>query len=254
MTSQVDALQPWMDLDIPLEQLAELDFLPETDTEWCAILPRVWRDRDEATLREMLSHAKKLGVTAVLIGNIGHLPLVRGLEFSLYGDYGLNVFNARSLDYLRGKGLDSACVSFELRFAQIRDMQKILPAEAIVYGRLPLMITENCLVQNCTGCREDRSGCTVPENGLCQKTYTLQDRTSAAFPMTGVYGHRTEIQNSRVLWLADRNDYKRLGLAYARLRFTTESPAECAAVLKAYRIGTKAPAEFTRGLYERGVE
>ena len=239
---------------VPLEQLAECASLPKADTEWCAIAPRVWRNRDEESLRKMLSHAKTIGVTAVLVGNIGHLPLVRDLDFALYGDYGLNVFNARSLDYLRKKGLDSACVSFELRFAQIRDMQKILPAEAIVYGRLPLMITENCLVQNCTGCREDRVGCTVPENGPCQKTYTLQDRTGAAFPMLGVYGHRTEIQNSRVLWLADRNDYKRLGLTYARLRFTTESPAECAAILKAYRTGAKAPAEFTRGLYERGVE
>ena len=39
-------------------------------------------------------------------------------------------------------------MSFELRFAQIRDLKKLLPAEAIVYGRLPLMITENCLIQN----------------------------------------------------------------------------------------------------------
>ena len=145
-------------------------------------------------------------------------------------------------------------MSFELRFAQIRDMQKVLPAEAIVYGRLPLMITENCLVQNATGCREDRCGTCVPKNGPCHKVHTLQDRTGAAFPLLGVYGHRTEVQNSRVLWLADRPDWKHLGLAYARLRFTTESAEECAAVLKAYAQGASAPGEFTRGLYERGVE
>ena len=239
---------------VPLEELAELDALPEADTEWCAVLPRVWRDRNEEDLRRMLERAGDLGVTGAALGNIGHLPLVRDTGLRLYGDFGLNVFNARSLDYLRGKGLESACVSFELRFVQIRDMQKILPAEAIVYGRLPLMITENCLVQNRAGCRRDRQGALVPADGPCRLPHELRDRTGAAFPLLPAYGHRTEIQNSRPLWLADRPDYKRLGLAYARLRFTTETPEECARVFRGYLDGSAAPGEFTRGLYERGVE
>ena len=239
---------------LPLEQLALLRCLPESDTEWCAILPRVWRDRDEDSLKTMLAHAKEIGVTAVLVGNIGHLSLCRDAGFRLYGDQGLNVFNARSLAYLREKGLDSACLSFELRFAQIRDVKKLLPAEAIVYGRLPLMITENCLTQNCDGCRKDKNGVCVPENGPCSHEHDLTDRTGAAFPLLPVYGHRTELQNSKVLWLADRPDWRRLGLAYGRLRFTTESPEECVSVFRRYLEGAPAPAEFTRGLYERGVE
>ena len=239
---------------VPLEELAELDALPEADTEWCAVLPRVWRDRDEADLRRMLERAGDLGVTGAALGNIGHLPLVRDTGLRLYGDFGLNVFNARSLDYLRGKGLESACVSFELRFAQIRDMQKILPAEAIVYGRLPLMITENCLIQNREGCRRDRQGAIVPADGPCRLPHDLRDRTGAAFPLLPVYGHRTEVQNSRPLWLADRAEYRRLGLAYARLRFTTETPEACVRVFRGYLEGSAAPGEFTRGLYERGVE
>ena len=62
------------------------------------------------------------------------------------------------------------------------------------------------------------------------------------------------MQNSRVLWLADRPEYRRLGLTFARLRFTTESPAECVRVFQAYLDGAPAAVEFTRGLYERGVE
>ena len=226
---------------VPLELLAAFSALPEADTEWCAILPRVWRDRDETELRRWLDRAKALGVTAVLAGNIGHLSLVRDLGFAVYGDYGLNVFNGRSLDYLRKKGLSSACLSFELRFAQLRDLPKCLPAEAIVYGRLPLMITENCLIENAGACR-------------CDRPNFLTDRTGAAFPLLPSYGHRTEIQNSRVLWLADRPEYRRLGLAYARLRFTTETPEECVRVFRDYLAGAAASGEFTRGLYERGVE
>ena len=243
-------------VDVPLEEVSRMEALPGAGPAWCAILPRVWRDRDEPELRARLERARGLGFTGVLIGNLGHLPLVRGLGFHLYGDYGLNVFNARSLAYLRGKGLESACVSFELRFAQIRDLKKILPTEAIVYGRLPLMITENCLVQNETGCRLDRQGPWVPMDGPCRcgRPNTLVDRTGAAFPLLPAYGHRTEIQNSRPLYLADRPDYRRLGLSLARLRFTTETAEECVSILRSYLDGAPAAGAFTRGLYERGVE
>lgn len=241
-------------VSIPLEQLGDLTALPAYDGEWCAVLPRVWRDGDEALLSRWLTHAKALGVTSAAVGNLGHLPLVRESGLALRGDFGLNVFNARSLDFLRQRGLSSACVSFELRFAQMRDMAKPLPTEAIVYGRLPLMITENCLVKNQCGCGLDASGAEVPAAAPCRRSNFLSDRTGAKFPLLSAFGHRTEVQNCKPLYLADRTEWKRLGLAYARLRFTTESAEECAAVLRAYRACAGAEGDYTRGLYERGVD
>lgn len=226
---------------VPLEALASLSALPPGETDWCAVLPRIWRDRDEPRLRSWLDHASALGVTGVLAGNIGHLPLVSDSGLYIFGDFGLNVFNSRSLDYLRRKGFQSACVSFELRFSQIRDLRKPLPTEAIVYGRLPLMITENCLTENSGNCR-------------CDRPNFLRDRTGSAFPLLAAYGHRTEIENSKTLWLADLPDYRRLGLTYARLRFTTEPPETCLRVFQDYLAGRTAAGEFTRGLYRRGVE
>ena len=238
----------------PLEVLSSMDALPAFEGEWCALLPRVWRDRDEEELLQLAKTAKEKGVTALGLSNIGHFSIARRAGMKMVGDFGLNVFNSRSLDHLRQKGLESACASFELRFAQIRDLKKVLPTEAIVNGRLPLMITENCLVQNAVGCKLDRQGRCVPAQAPCAQGHTLVDRTGAAFPMLGVYGHRTELQNSRPVWLADRPEYRRMGLAYARLRFTTETAAECAAILRSYLDGTAPQGEFTRGLYERGVE
>jgi len=115
-----------------------------------------------------------------------------------------------------------------------------------------LMITENCLVKNAQGCPRDQDGPAVPCDGPCQSGHFLQDRTGARFPLLPAYGHRTEIENSRPLYLADRTDWKRL--SFARLRFTTEAPEECAAVCRAYLEGVPASGEFTRGLYDRGVE
>ena len=131
---------------------------------------------------------------------------------------------------------------------------RCLTGRMMAYGRLPLMITENCLVQNHTGCRLDRGGPAVPDGAPCRSPHELRDRTGAAFPLLGAYGHRTEIQNSRPLYLADRPAYRQLGLTFARLRFTTESPEECVRIFRAYREGQTPDFPFTRGLYERGVQ
>ena len=163
-----------------------------------------------------------------------------GLE--VRGDFGLNVFNSRALLFLKQQGLSTATVSFELRHEQIRDLKKYLPCEAIVYGALPLMVTENCVIANNAGCR-------------CEKENYLTDRTGARFPLLPVYGHRNEIENSKILFLADKPDYRRVGLQYARLRFTTESPEACVAVLRRYMgRGDWLPPHYTRGLFYRGVE
>ena len=167
---------------------------------------------------------------------------MRGLGRTLRGDCGLNIFNSRALLFWREQGLDSAAVSFELRWQQIRDLKKHLPCEAIVYGRLPLMVTENCVTRCGTGCTHGAGS-------------VLTDRTGAQFPVTCIYGCRCEIQNSRTLFLADKPEMRRCGLTYGRLRFTTETPEQCAAVLRRYQGGGDwSPDDLTRGLFYRGVE
>jgi len=226
---------------IPLELLDTMDLSRFAGrTRLFAVLPRIFRTEDEENFRDILKNTPLL--QGVLAGNLGHLPIVEGLGLELRGDFGLNVFNSRALLFLKSLGLSSATVSFELRHQQVRDLNKYLPCEAIAYGRLPLMVTENCAAANTAGCTHGRGT-------------TLTDRTGAAFPVLCAYGCRNEIQNSKVLFLADRPDYRRCGLTYARLRFTTESPEECLAALRRYRGQSEwAPADYTRGLFYRGVE
>ena len=51
---------------VPLEEVSRLEGLPGEGPEWCAVLPRVWRDRDEPALRTLLERARALGFTGVL--------------------------------------------------------------------------------------------------------------------------------------------------------------------------------------------
>ena len=73
--------------------------------------------------------------------------------------------------------------------------------------------------------------------------------------MLPVFGCRSEIQNSKVLYLADKPAYRRCGLRYANLRFTTETPEECVGIFRQYLGQDGVPPEgYTRGLFFRGVE
>ena len=69
---------------VPVEELERLD--PELDwgeTELCAVLPRIFRTADEPVLRQLLERHPE--ATAVAVGNLGHLPVVRGLGRTLDG-------------------------------------------------------------------------------------------------------------------------------------------------------------------------
>ena len=243
---------------LPVELLPQLDLAPYRGrTDFFALLPRIYRTQDEPMLRALLEDGVKKGVTGVSIANLGHLSLVRGLDAALHGDWALNVYNSAALSFWKKEGLSSACASFELRDAQLRDLSKCLPCEAIVYGRLPLMVTENCLNANESGCRyfKERPA-SVPADGACASAPELTDRRGEHFPVLRAWGCRSEIENGKILYLADKaRDWQSLGLRYACLRFTTESPEDCVRMLRAYQgEAVEAPENITRGLFYRGAE
>ena len=207
--------------------------------------PRIYWDREKPALRKELDSARRAGITDALLHHIGQLALAEEYGFVPRGDFGLGLCNSLAAGELSRLGFASATASFACRLAQLRDLSKPLDTELIVYGRLPLMLTENCILKN------RGKGC------LCQRSpQTLRDRKGEDFPVEQAWGCRNELFNARVLWLADRSpDWKGLGVRYARLSFLRESPAECARILAAYRAGRGEPPEgFTRGLYYRGVE
>jgi putative protease len=217
---------------------------------FCLTLPRICLDREEPALRHLAEAGLKKGCDALSVQNLGQLALAERLGVPARGDFGLNVFNSRSLQELSRWGLESAALSFELRWEQIRDLRKPLPCEAVVYGRLPLMLTENCLTANALG------GCGARNlAGPCRRDHALTDRRGEEFPVLPAFGCRSEVENSKVLYLAGKPELRRCGLTWIRLRFTTETGPVCGRVLDQYLRGEDSPPEhFTRGLFYRGVE
>jgi hypothetical protein len=102
----------------------------------------------------------------------------------------------------------------------------------VIYGRIPLMTLEKCVGKELGGCSTCREGQTV-----------LNDRRGEKFPVSRIEGangpHRNSLCNSRPTVMSDR----RAALRAARITaghyiFTTETPDEVDAVIRAYKNGT----------------
>jgi putative protease len=159
--------------------------------------------------------------------------------------------NSQSVKELRQFGLSSCTLSFEMNLAQIRDMSLGMDSQIIAYGRLPLMITENCITKrHGDGCTRDGKNCAGGPNNA------IIDKTGRSFPILREDHCRSTLYNAEKLWLADKMDeLEGLGLRWLRLNFTTENSKEIESVIKAYQSGEGAmPDRATRGLYYRGVQ
>ena len=236
-------------LYVPLHLLAEdLAFCRELAQKVpvCAVLPRIAHDGELLNLRRALSDVRAQGVRDALVGNLGLLSVARECGMRLRGDFGLNLYNSASVNLCRELQLSSATLSFEMTLPQIRDVSKAVPCEIFVYGRLPLMVTENCLIKSRTG------QCT------CQLgSVKLMDKTGAEFPVIkdGNSCRSVLLNGKKLNWLDRQNDLAKLGLWAKRLYFTTENPKEVDQVLSSCRnIAPFDPGSSTRGLYLRGLE
>lgn len=216
----------------------------EQGTVPVAVLPRVITDDQAAEVEDTLTTLCRMGVNEALVGNLGHVYLAKQAGMKLRGDFGLNAFNSWSLEVLKEAGFLSATASFELRLTQIKDMKKPLDTELIVYGRLPLMVSDQCIMRESAG----RCNCQIPGQ--------LTDRMGSVFPVVKEFGCRNVIYNAHKLYLADkREDILSAGLWGMRLLFTTESALECAEVARSYLgLSDYTPNVLTRGLYYRGVD
>ena len=212
----------------------------------CAVLPRIAHDGEIPTLIQQLQELKMLGVEEALVGNLGLIPPVREAGFVLRGDFGLNFYNSAAVNTARDLELKSACLSFEMTMPQIRDVSKAVPCEILCYGRLPLMVTENCLIRGRTG------KCT------CHLAPTkLTDKTGADFPVIrdGASCRSVLLNGKKLSWLDRQDELGHLGLWATRIVFTTENAREVDQVMASwYEPKPFDPGACTRGLYLRGVE
>lgn len=201
-------------------------------------LPRALFGCEEA-FRAQLQRAKSVGITDVWAGTLNAVALAQKEGFAVHGGFGLNVFNTQSMEQLRELGLRDTEASFELTQAQTAALGGALPRGMLVYGRLPLMLTRCCPLQNGRDC------------GHCDKNGALTDRKGITFPIR-CFGGASEVLNSVPLFLLDRLREVR-NIDFVSIRFTVENSVEIGEILTQFPKNSRPEYDFTRGLAEKGV-
>ena len=179
-------------------------------------LPPVLFDSEEEAVKKHLCACRTLGVRYALVSSIGAISLAKECGLIPIGDHRLNVANRESARILRALGLCHLLASAECTPAQARAFD----GAVISYGRIPLMLTERCFVKETVGCKKCGNA------SLC-------DRKGVAFPVLREFAHRALVVNSLPTYLADTTLLDRP--VSTHMIFTTETPKEAIAVLRAYR-------------------
>ena len=180
-------------------------------------IPPVVMENELADVRVMLKAARSSGAKYALIGNLSHFVLAAEAELIPVGDFRLNACNAETKSFLDSLGAECVVASVELTPRQLKDVG----GAAVVYGRIPLMITEKCFMKDNFGCDK------------CGKA-SLVDRKGMKFPMMREYEHRNIIFNSVSTYMGDKMNELPRDVA-THFIFSTESARDIERVIDAFK-------------------
>ena len=227
--------------------------LKKGNTQIYGSTPYIVREKDDKTLFDVRDAYKEQLIQGVLIRNLESLAILKDsiAKKDLELDYGVYVWNHEALDLLSDKA-SGICLPVELNKGEWEELitygKQKMHLSAVVYGRLPMMITANCLQKTSDGCR-GKSG-----------TVMLKDRYGKEFPVYHDCRHCYNIVYNSVPLSLHRAFSEELQEAlHCRLDFTLETAKECLKVTEYFQkisVQYEDPfySEYTTGHYKRGVE
>ena len=212
-----------------------IDNFNKKEAEWICVLPPIDR--------EGKNNYSKI-YDKIQISSWGQL--VFASEAEIYGEFRLNVTNSYSVENV--KHFRCITLSPELTLKEIKSIKKPIDCEIISYGRIPLMVYENCPKKAA---------------GFCDKenNYILNDRMNEDFPLICREGCYCELLNSKPIYMADKiHDLSDSGVRYLRLDFTVEDYKETKKIVKEYSnalyngvIPNRKENTFTRGHFYKEI-
>ncbi len=230
-----------------------------------AVLPYILREAENSYLDALYDAVKESGVfQGFLIRSIDGAGFLAGKKegFLLRLDAGMYIWNHSAAKELASLA-DGFCLPYELnekdQFRLLSQCKGNYHWEKIVYGRIPMMVTANCLLRTADRCpysrQADRKAAEEERSRGERRRVVLTDKQHKKFPADMVCRHCMNIiYNSVPLSLhlrLDRWETK----ADLRMDFTIESPDEMTKILDCFLKNAPFPKlEYTTGHEKRGAE
>ncbi len=181
-------------------------------------------DTELCEIREKSEKCASLGCRKALITNLWQVETARKCGFALFGDMRLNIWNPYSAAVYERLGFCAVVISPELSAARAERLGASIERGAVVYGKIPVMTLEKCMIRDINGLSVPREKCTFCD---ARKFSYLKDRTDTIFPVTRESGHRNVIFNSVPIYMLDKN----IGGLFSHFVFTDEKAEEVDAVI-----------------------
>ncbi len=205
------------------------------------VLPSIIKENNVKDVFDEAENLLKMNFCGILANNISVVN--RFKAYRVFGGFRLNIFNSYALEFYKEQGLESAELSPEMNLNQLKTLNKSIPSQILVYGRLPLMITENCVIKNGDKCP-------------CSEVSYIIDRMGMRFPVIrDGKSCRNVILNCKKTFLGfDMDKIESTAVSLLRLYFTDEDIAECVRVCDSFFKDTGyRPDDFTKGHFAKGV-
>ena len=221
-------------------------------------LPQIFRSHARAFFKKNQARLSEAGFDGVLVRSMDEISWLRETlpDARMMLDAGVYCWNQETVALYEKLGASAITLPFELNAAELTPVARALgesavSSELVVYGRLPMMVSAQCIQKTTKGCTKK------------PVTLFLKDRTGAKLPVKNhcAFCYNTIYNASPLSLLGLDGAVKRLCPDAIRLNLTTESRAEAEQVIAAFsqEFLHEAPTEqpikdFTRGHFRRGVQ
>lgn len=242
-----------------------------TESSFYLTLPYILRESDRHYLEQLSSAMQESGIFRGFLvrsmDGLGFIQTLSGRKLCCRADAGVYAWNQQAVQELSSY-VEGFCLPYELKGSEQRQLQKGLSCEKIVYGRIPMMLTANCLFRTFRQCRKtDKAendntysqACGKPDESVYKshvpKYAILKDRYRRDFPVVANCLHCMNIIYNTVPLSLYQSISKWKERVDLRMDFTLESPDEVKAILDSFLKGAPFPLkEYTTGHEKRGVE
>lgn len=217
------------------------------------VFPFIFRQQTSLFYEKIMPELKKLPLDGIMVRSLDEIAFIKewGNEnWQMVSDSNLYTYSNEAAEYFYRLGMMQDTIPVELNRKEILRRENSR-SEMIIYGRLPLMITAQCIHKNTLGCMHQH------------KVLNLKDRYSVHFPVKNFCPEcYNVIYNSLPVCLFKEDaTVKKIAPAAVRLSFTTETEEETEQILTIYGdiyknggILGQLPMKCTNGHFKRGVE
>ena len=217
------------------------------------VFPFIFRQQTSLFYEKIMPELKKLPLDGIMVRSLDEIAFVKEWgngNWQMVSDSNLYTYSNEASEYFYRLGMMQDTIPVELNRKEILRRENSR-SEMIIYGRLPLMITAQCIHKNTLGCMHQ------------PKVLNLKDRYSVHFPVKNFCSEcYNVIYNSLPVCLFKEDvTVKKIAPAAVRLSFTTETEEETEQILTIYGdiyknggILGQMPMECTNGHFKRGVE